>query len=617
MTRETLFPRLFRFTVMATWLGLLAGLVEVAMVVIRKDFLHQTLHYGAHVVWMAPLGDAVSFALAGGFVALVTWCWELRFRPVPSFRVFAFVMVMAIGATLVWWTPWLSERAGLVLAVGVSWQIARWSRDREAFWLGLSRRGGLPVALCIAALGVGTEGWNRWSEARQIAALPPPPIGAPNILLLVLDTVSAEWLSLYGYDRPTSPRLEAFARSGAVFEHVYATAPWTLASHASFFTGRYAHELNVDWWNPLDGRFPTLAERLTSLGYFTGGFPANQAYGDPVFGLARGFEHYETYPDTWEELWHNFGIGRRLIRAYKLRRLLHYWNIPNRKNAAEVNREFLRWEGRSGSRPFFAFLNYFDTHEPYYPPAPYDSLFGPGLDPLPAGTRIEGRVVVVPQAAYHRLPAPAVKQLRNAYDGSLAYLDAQIGRMLQELDRRGRLDNTVVIVTADHGEMRGEVGRFSHGVDVYRPVLHVPLIIRFPRRIRPGVRIAEAASLRDLPATIADLAGLKGRLALPGSSLLPPEGQSERAAPRSLLISFLLHTEDGGPGARSIILGRDHYIQYTNGKEEFFDVVEDPLEVRNLLGPGAVADRAAELRALLDSAWAGSARVPWSTRPEK
>ncbi len=617
MTRSTLLPRLLKFVLIATWLGLLTGLLEVAIVVFRKDLLHDTLRIGAHMVWMAPLGDAIAFALAGAATVLATWLFQRWLRPLPAFRVFAFVIALAIGVTLVLWTPWLSEGPGLVLGAGIAWQLARLARNGEASWLALARRWVLPTAALIAVLGVGSAAWFRWSEQRRIAALPEPPAGAPNILLLVMDTVGAEWLSLYGYPRPTSPRLEALARSGVVFEQVYATASWTLPSHATMFTGHYGSELSADWMVPLDRRFPTLAERLTSLGYVTGGFTANQAFGDPVFGLSRGFLRYETYPDSWEEVLQNFAIGLRLTHSYQVRRLFGYWNILNRKNAARVNQEFLQWSRHAGRRPFFAFLNYFDTHEPYYPPAPFDSLFGKGLDVLPPGTRIESRDVRVPLKVYRELPSRAVRQLRDAYDGCLAYVDEQIGRVLEELKRRGLLDNTIVIVTADHGEMRGEAERFGHGFDVHAPVLHVPLIVRYPPRVPPGLRVDGAVSLRDLAATIADLSRLGSRLGLPGSSLLPADGPNSVAAAGSPVVSSLDHPGDGTPATRSIILGRDHYIQYRDGHEMLFDLAADPMEVRDLLASGAAQPRAAQLRTLLVDAWARSGSVPWSSPPAK
>ena len=122
-----------------------------------------------------------------------------------------------------------------------------------------------------------------------------PPAGSPNVLLIVLDTVRADHLSLYGYPRPTTPNLERLARRGIRFDQARAAAPWTLASHANMFTGRWPHELAVEWMRPLRGDVPTLAEYLGSLGYATAGFAGNTFYCSYDSGLDRGFTHYEDY----------------------------------------------------------------------------------------------------------------------------------------------------------------------------------------------------------------------------------------------------------------------------------------------------------------------------------
>jgi len=119
--------------------------------------------------------------------------------------------------------------------------------------------------------------------------------GMPNVLLIVLDTVRAKSLGLYGYGRPTTPRLERLARYGTVFKSAFSTAPWTLASHATMFTGRYPHELSTGFLSPLDTTYLTLAELFTSEGYQTAGFAANTFYASQEFGLSRGFTHYEDY----------------------------------------------------------------------------------------------------------------------------------------------------------------------------------------------------------------------------------------------------------------------------------------------------------------------------------
>ena len=135
---------------------------------------------------------------------------------------------------------------------------------------------------------------DRLKQARE-AGRPLPPANSPNVLLIVLDTVRADHLSLYGYERPTTPVLERLAKRGIRFDEARATAPWTLPSHASMFTGRWPHELGEKWMTPLRGNFPTLAEYLGDHGYATAGFVANVGYCSQETGLARGFTHYEDY----------------------------------------------------------------------------------------------------------------------------------------------------------------------------------------------------------------------------------------------------------------------------------------------------------------------------------
>ena len=137
-------------------------------------------------------------------------------------------------------------------------------------------------------------GGDRLKERRE-ARRPLPPADSPNVLLIVLDTVRADHLSLYGYHRATTPMLERLAKRGIRFDEVRATAPWTLPSHASMFTGRWPHELGVEWMTPLRGKFPTLAEYLGSHGYATAGFAANTLFCSYDTGIDRGFTHYEDY----------------------------------------------------------------------------------------------------------------------------------------------------------------------------------------------------------------------------------------------------------------------------------------------------------------------------------
>ena len=169
----------------------------------------------------------------------------------------------------------------------------RWRR-----WLKLSFPCLLALVLVVAGLVFGGDWLKEWREARR----PLPPADSPNVLLIVLDTVRADHLSLYGYQRATTPTLERLAKRAIRFDEARATAPWTLASHASMFTGRLPHELAVKWQTPLRTGFPTLAEYLGSQGYATAGFVANTEYCSYDTGLDRGFTHYEDYVIDLEHL---------------------------------------------------------------------------------------------------------------------------------------------------------------------------------------------------------------------------------------------------------------------------------------------------------------------------
>ena len=188
------------------------------------------------------------------------------------------------------------------------------------------------------------------------------------MLFIVLDTVRAESLSVYGYHRKTSPNLTKLAQHGVRFDQARASAAWTLPSHASMFTGRWPYELSTHPDRPLDSTYPTLAEVLRNHGYATAGFVGNTYFCNRWFGLGRGFLHYEDVAVCLVEIIRSSDMGRALIS--KVAPSIFTRDRPyayfNRKDAATVNHEC--WPGSTASRsgrPFFAFLNYYDAHDPY------------------------------------------------------------------------------------------------------------------------------------------------------------------------------------------------------------------------------------------------------------
>ena len=380
--------------VWSAWCGLAGGLLEVGARILGTTYFSSNHLYlmTRHFVWLAPLSNLLFFLAMGLVLARVAtrWPWLGRwFGP----RLIGFLAILPV---LILLSPRIYPLAWAIFALGAALWLASFLEQHAT---GLLRRlllslpGLLGLALILAGW-VGRGDWlAEWREARR--ALPPG--DPPNVLLITLDTVRADHLSLYGYGRPTSPVLERLARSGIRFDEARAAAPWTLPSHATMFTGRWHHELSVDWMTPLDKESRTLAEHLEASGYATAGFVANLFSCSYDSGLNRGFTHYEDY--VLEQLvpfrtaWlvnHLAVLTSDLIKVvgYVFRispsNLLHESRLSpflvgfRKKDGASINHAFLDWMShrRQPARPFFAFLNFFDAHDPYVLPEGAEYRFG-------------------------------------------------------------------------------------------------------------------------------------------------------------------------------------------------------------------------------------------------
>ncbi len=372
--------------VLAAWCGLGGGLLEVATRVLSR-YVDPTNRYymlSRHFIWLAPISSLLLFSGTGLFLAIGTKIWPSRiawFSP-------RFICFWAVLPALMVASPRIYPAAWIVVALGIALPLAR-LLERHVTGLGRWLLWTFPAlagsVVILATLVVGADWLKAWREASR----PLPPVGSPNVLLVVMDTVRADRLSIYGYERPTTPALDRLAKRGIRFDNARATAPWTLASHASLFSGRWPHELGADWLTPLRGNFPTLSEYLGSRGYATAGFVANTLYCSYETGLNRGFAHYEDY--LLERLmplrtaWlvdHALrmisdwgGIIGRTFNVGPFRPMHESW-IPSlfvvnpRKDAVAINHGFMNWLARrqQPARPFFAFLNYFDAHAHYVLP---------------------------------------------------------------------------------------------------------------------------------------------------------------------------------------------------------------------------------------------------------
>lgn len=407
----------------------------------------------------------------------------------------------------------------------------------------------------------------------------PAPQGTPpNLLLVTIDTLRADHCSAYGYARPTTPTLARLAAEGVLFEQAYAPIPVTGPSHTSLMTGLYPRATGVVAnGHVLGASRPTLAELLRARGYATAAvvsaFPL-----DRRFGLARGFEHYQdrflpgesSLPQArWE--------GQALDQPYDRR-------------ADATTRQALAWlGGRPQGRPFFLWVHYFDPHTPYEAPADY------------------------------RFPAPAEgsaasgdRALAAAYDGEVRFADAELGRLVQELESRHLAEDTLVVVTSDHGEGLGQHGVAEHGSVVYEEATRVPLVFRWKGRLAAGLRWAGPVELLDVLPSVAELLGAGPLAAVQGLSLAPVATGARRAvdAPRPV---FLQREWQGRGGELFGVRDRDHkYVERRNAarvlRRELYDLASDPGELRDVAAQQA--QRAEQLARLLEAWRTRVARAP-------
>lgn len=594
---------------LAAWFGVVTGLLELLQLAVRNQLSGSVwlgvLRMNRHFGWMIPVSNVVIF-LAAGLVGGVIARHAPRAGRWMAIRVLGFLCSLALLSTV----RGLHPIATFSLSAAIGHVLARIAEARPS----LARRAiarSLPTLLLVdiglaVACSASPSSGNRDSTAAAVAMTGG---NRPNVLLIVLDTVRAESLSVHGYGRDTAPNLARLADRGVLFEQARATAPWTFPSHATMFTGRWPHELKVGENRPLDSSFPTIAERLSALGYRTGGFVANTFFCNSWYGLGRGFDRYEDFYDddvavSWIETLRCASLGQRLLDVVGVSTADH----RVRKDAARVNRDFLDWLDRNHGQPYFAFLNYFDAHSPYLLPQGEKRRLGTP-EPDEAGLAILRTWEERPK---QNVSDHETRLVRDAYDECIAYLDEQLGRLFEQLDRRGSLDNTLVILTSDHGEELGEHGLYGHGKSLYGQETHVPLIVVPPRRNGSRLRVDVPVSLRDIPATILDVLAASDRTPFPGTSLAghwterPASAAASSPAFSEVSLRLGASRNPNRPPAwrgpmQAVVADRRSYIRNADGSEQLHDLHADPREERSLADAPAERDVLVRLRTLLNS----------------
>jgi arylsulfatase A-like enzyme len=549
------------------------------------------------ILWIAPIFNLLLFLLVAATVVVL----GAFYRKAPSKLILMILLCFLSAHGLLSLTGLLHEGSVWVLSLGLTTVTYRLPK-KQSISAELFMRKSLPyLAGVVLFLALMTTIGKDLQEQVRADNLPPAAANAPNVLLIVLDTLRADHLTVYGYKRPTSPNIDRLAHQGVLFENAYSNSSWTVPSHASMLTGKLAAAHGAGVRFPLDDDFKTLAEELAGRGYVTGGFVANTYWAGSRSGFDQGFLHFEDYFGSITDMASRTVYGRKL--ASLLLPMLGDRDMPGRKMASDINDSFLEWLQDKGERPFFCFLNYMDVHDPYLPPPEYRNRFSNKVN--------DGQYVnfIYNKFFVSRTLSPEETQLViDAYDSSLSYLDTEIGSLMAALEKQGILDNTLVIITSDHGEAFGEHGVFAHSNGLYREQIHIPLILRYPEKIRAGQRVRPAVGLRGIPATVIDLLEGKDSSAFPDPGLtnLLDGVTGEEAASTPGVVSELSRVENAPDTwhnskgwLKSIVNSRWHLILHESGRVELYDVQNDPRETLDLANTPSGKEVAREMEAEL------------------
>ncbi|MBX6773004.1 MAG: sulfatase [Chloroflexi bacterium] len=369
------------------------------------------------------------------------------------------------------------------------------------------------------------------------ASVPLPTPGRPSqphVLLVTIDTLRADRLGCYGYARAHTPVLDRLAREGVRFEQAICQLPQTNASHAALMTGLYpsTNGVKVHMVDKLPPGSQTLASVFADAGYRTAGIYSWVSLDEQFCGLDQGFQTYEGYvlnrsvifsDPRLESLAATYRQIKAALPILKTADLVlgssEHIEESLDGRADVTNAAVFKWlDAQDGSDPFFLWVHYFDPHYPYAPPRGFDHLFG-----LDYHGSIDGSVDTIHKIVDNQIvPSPADRaRLEELYQGEIAFTDTQLGRLVDYLTRRGWLDNTILVITGDHGESFGEHDDWTHGLKVYQSEIRVPLILRYPPRLPTGAVVETPVQLIDIMPTLLDLTGISAAKPVQGTSMLP------------------------------------------------------------------------------------------------
>jgi arylsulfatase A-like enzyme len=407
----------------------------------------------------------------------------------------------------------------------------------------------------------------------------------PNLLLVVVDTLRADHLGSYGHVRDTSPRIDALASDGVRFERAYSSAPWTMPSVASILTGRLPSSHGVmRSARALPGRAVTLAERLQQAGYRTGAVTSHIVLG-PRFGFGQGFD-----------VFHSKSGGHRSITGT---------NVTLK--VVSLIEDF----AGADDRPFFVFVHYFDPHYAYQGHSDYD-FAGERLGRIRSGMRYQKLLNI-----RHKLGEAELEFVRALYDEEIRFTDEQIGLLLDALARVGADDETLVVLTGDHGEEFMEHGWIGHTTSLHDTLVRVPLVVG-PARFTDGARVVgEPVSLVGLAPTLLELLGLAAASPAFDADSFAPLARGSGGGPEAVFAEVDYHQHRDMRTSQRMVVAYPYKLieDRLSGRLSLYDLSEDPVEQHDLAD--GHPDIVTKLRTGLERLGAGTEATPAAALSEE
>lgn len=563
--------------------GALAGLIGALRLASANDYFQEPMrNLAGRVIEIGALrgaGLGLVVAVAGLLVFVIAWpIGRMIFRSsrTATIGAAAAIPAMALLALVAFWVnvrflpsfltvASLLGNAALIIVALVVWWLAAKRFARHDARLRVIAGNGAALAtmavLLVLALGLPVALAQSWKVE--------PDPQKPNVLIVLIDTLRVDRLGVYGYPRDTSPNLDKLASEATRFDAAIAQASWTKPSMASLLTGLYARQTSVSsgTWaqegqegavlvQQLAAKHVTLAEKLAAMGYETGAFGENHHL-VPELGFAQGYLRYD-----W----------RQPVRLGPLREIAR--RFESRFIADWINDRLFGWLDAKEGKRFFAYLHHIDVHWPYESPAPFSGMFttAPAPEDFNRSKFMPNTVERLREGGVGELNPATLRAMSDAYDEGIRYVDDRLGKVFDELRRRGVYDDTLIIVTADHGEEFLEHGLLGHGESLYDEVIRVPLIVKFPC---PGPQCASRVvsaqvELVDVFPTVLGAVGAEAPANLVGRNLADPASGS-RTAYSELTSRIALRT----PQWKWIYDEQDD-------AGELYDLAQDPGEANDL-----------------------------------